>query len=65
MQCCPESYSCEACAARRPRAGVVQSYVAHGEADFFGEDALARTDGAGGPALTEHPPVRFEWLAAA
>jgi len=25
-----------------------QSYVAHGEVDFFGEDAMARTGGAGG-----------------
>src|ERR1700682_5238231 len=31
---------------KAPRARE-QSYVAHGEADFFGGDALARTDGTG------------------
>jgi hypothetical protein len=29
-----------------------QSYVAHGEVDFFGEDAMARTGGAGGQNRT-------------
>jgi hypothetical protein len=29
-----------------------QSYLTHGEADFFGEEAMARTGGAGGPDRT-------------
>jgi len=39
--------------------------LAHGKVDFFGEEELAHSDGAGGPAWTERLPVRFEWLAAA
>jgi hypothetical protein len=37
----------------------------HGKVDFFGDRAVARTGGAGGPAWTERLPIRFEWLAAA
>jgi len=41
------------------------SFKANGQIDFFGEEALTRVGGAGGPAWTERLPVRFEWLAAA
>jgi site-specific DNA recombinase len=41
------------------------SFNASGQIDFFGEEALTRVGGAGGPAGTERLPVRFEWLAAA
>jgi hypothetical protein len=41
------------------------SFRANGQIDFFGEEALTRVGGAGGPAWTERLPVRFEWLAAA
>jgi hypothetical protein len=41
------------------------TYRYHGKVDFFGDRAMARTGGAGGPAWTERLPVRFEWLAAA
>jgi len=40
-------------------------YLAHGKVDFFGEEDLAHSGGAGGPAWTERLRVRFEWLAAA
>jgi hypothetical protein len=33
--------------------------------DFFGDEAMVQTDGAGGRNWTERLPVRFEWLAAA
>jgi hypothetical protein len=41
------------------------SYAERGKVDFFGEQAMIRVGGAGGPAWTERLPVRFEWLAAA
>ena len=41
------------------------TYLAHGKVDFFGDEAMARTRGAGGGNWTERLPVRFEWLAAA
>jgi hypothetical protein len=41
------------------------SYAARGKVDVFGEQAMTRVGGAGGPAWTERLPVRFEWLAAA
>ena len=28
-------------------------YLAHGKVDFFGDEAMARTGGAGGPARTD------------
>jgi hypothetical protein len=40
-------------------------YLAHGKVDFFGDEAIARTGGAGGGKWTERLPVRSEWLAAA
>ena len=40
-------------------------YLAHGKVDLLGEEVMARTRGAGGPAWTERLAVRFEWLAAA
>jgi hypothetical protein len=41
-----------------------QSYVVHGEVDFFGEEAMARTGGAGGPTRT-HRDIRFTIKVAA
>jgi hypothetical protein len=41
------------------------TYLAHGKVDFFHDEAMARTGGAGGGKWTERLPVRFEWLAAA
>jgi hypothetical protein len=35
------------------------TYLAHGKVDFFGDEAMARTRGAGGPAWTERPPIHF------
>jgi hypothetical protein len=40
-----------------------RSYLAHGQVDFFGEDAMARTGGAGGPACTVLPRVEFRVVA--
>jgi hypothetical protein len=45
--------------------GGKAAYLAHGKVDFFGDEAMARTGGAGGRNWTERPPVRFNWLAAA
>jgi hypothetical protein len=39
-------------------------YLAHGK-DFFGDEAMARTGGAGGQNWTERLPVHFNWQAAA
>ena len=41
------------------------TYLVHGKLDFFGDEAMARTGGAGGGKWTERLPVRFKWLAAA
>jgi hypothetical protein len=40
-------------------------YLAHGKVDFFGEEDLAHSGGAGGPAWTERLPVHFGWVARA
>jgi len=41
------------------------SFKANGQIDFFGEEALTRVVGAGGPASTERTlPLWFKWKAA-
>jgi len=40
-------------------------YLAHGKVDFFGEEGLARTGGAGGPAYTKLPQAKFSVYLAA
>jgi hypothetical protein len=43
-----------------------RTYLAHGKVDFFGEEDLAHSDGAGGLSFTERPLiVEFKWRAAA
>lgn len=42
------------------------SYLAHGKVDFFGDEAMARTGGAGGLSFTERPLIlEFKWSSAA
>jgi hypothetical protein len=37
-----------------------KAYLAHGKIDFFGEEEVAHSDGAGEGKCTERLPVRFE-----
>ena len=41
-----------------------KTYLAHGKVDFFGEEGLAHSDGAGGPARTDRD-IRFTIKVAA
>jgi hypothetical protein len=36
-----------------------RTYLVHGKVDFFGEEELAHSDGAGGPACTVLPQANF------
>jgi hypothetical protein len=39
-----------------------RAYLAHGKVDFFGEEEMAHSDGAGGPEQTErHIPLPSRW----
>jgi hypothetical protein len=52
---------------RRPSALTRQrkrTYLAHGKVDFFGEEDLAHSGGAGGPACTTRP-IEFHLALAA